>query len=55
MVKSCKYFHAINLVAESDNKVSKSKRTPVRLRHKIEKASASKQRKLRKESKKASG
>ncbi|EXJ91125.1 hypothetical protein A1O1_04232 [Capronia coronata CBS 617.96] len=31
---------------------SKSKRTPVRLRHKIEKASAAKQRKLRKESKK---
>jgi nuclear GTP-binding protein len=31
---------------------SKSKRTPVRLRHKIEKASAAKQRKLRKEAKK---
>ncbi|OAL39890.1 hypothetical protein AYO20_00802 [Fonsecaea nubica] len=31
---------------------SKSKRTPVRLRHKIEKASAAKQRKLRKEEKK---
>ncbi|KAK5047713.1 hypothetical protein LTR84_006378 [Exophiala bonariae] len=31
---------------------SKSKRTPVRLRHKIEKASAAKQRKARKESKK---
>jgi len=34
--------------------VSKSKRTPVRLRHKIEKASAAKQRKLRKEAKKVS-
>ncbi|KAI2466147.1 P-loop containing nucleoside triphosphate hydrolase protein [Annulohypoxylon bovei var. microspora] len=33
-------------------KKAKSKRTPVRLRHKIEKASASKQRKARKESKK---
>merc|ERR1711939_1008927 len=31
---------------------SKSKRTPVRLRHKIEKASAAKQRKQRKEAKK---
>ena len=34
--------------------VSKSKRTPVRLRHKIEKASAAKQRKIKKDSKKAS-
>lgn len=34
--------------------VSKSKRVPVRLRHKIEKASAAKQRKIKKESKKVS-
>jgi hypothetical protein len=52
MVKPCKlcilqFFDMANILA-----VSKSKRTPVRLRHKIEKASAAKQRKLRKEAKK---
>lgn len=51
MVKSCKCTEAPGW-AELKITVSKSKRVPVRLRHKIEKASAAKQRKSRKESKK---
>ena len=53
-VYACSNIACISTV-ESGNMVkpfSRSKRQPVRLRHKIEKASAAKQRKLRKESKK---